>query len=147
MVCPLANNPVARVADIRHLVLEDIITTRRISILIEHHSSSRASCLAETVINKLPFFYLANIWVRGDEKFKVMLDPTNPHQHIVAEKTPTHCWMQLMFAFFSCATKWKLSAGCALVKVVLLADGSFSTVCSSALTWLNVPLSSLQAVI
>lgn len=44
MVCPLADILVARIADIGHLVLEDVISTRSISILIEHHSSSCATC-------------------------------------------------------------------------------------------------------
>lgn len=48
VVCPLADILVARVADIRQLVLEDVITTRSVSILIEHHASSCAACLVET---------------------------------------------------------------------------------------------------
>lgn len=47
MVCPLADDFVSRVADIGHLVLEDVIATRSISVLVKHHSSSCAACLME----------------------------------------------------------------------------------------------------
>lgn len=47
MVCPLADDFVARVADVGHLVLEDVIATRSVSIFVEHHSSSCAACLVE----------------------------------------------------------------------------------------------------
>lgn len=48
VVCPLADNLVTRVADIRQLVLEDVITTRSVSIFIEHHPGSCTACLMET---------------------------------------------------------------------------------------------------
>lgn len=48
VVGPLPNEPVTRVADVRQLVLEDVVTTRSISVLVEHHSSSCAACLEET---------------------------------------------------------------------------------------------------
>lgn len=48
MICPLPDNFVARVADIRELVLEDVVPTRSVSILIEHYSSSCTACLMET---------------------------------------------------------------------------------------------------
>lgn len=44
MVRPLANDSVARVADVGHLVLEDIVPTGSVSILVEHHCSSCAAC-------------------------------------------------------------------------------------------------------
>lgn len=56
VICPLADIPVTRVTDVRHLVLEDIITARRISILIEHHSSPCTSCLVTTEIKLVMFF-------------------------------------------------------------------------------------------
>lgn len=48
MVCPLADDLIARVADIGHLVLEDVIPARSISILIEHHSGPCTTCMIET---------------------------------------------------------------------------------------------------
>ena len=47
MVCPLADDLVAGVADIRQLVLEDVVATRSVSIFIEHDSSSCAACWKE----------------------------------------------------------------------------------------------------
>lgn len=48
VVRPLADNLVASIGDIRELILEDVVPTRSVSVLIEHHSSSCAACLTET---------------------------------------------------------------------------------------------------
>ena len=43
VICPLADDPVTGVRDVRHLVLEDVVTTWSVSVLVEHHSSACAS--------------------------------------------------------------------------------------------------------
>lgn len=46
VVCPLADDPVAGVADVGHLVLENIVPTWSVSVLIEHHCSTCAACFS-----------------------------------------------------------------------------------------------------
>lgn len=48
VVRPLSDDLVAGAADVRQLVLEDVVTTRSVSILIEHHPSSCAAYSTET---------------------------------------------------------------------------------------------------
>ena len=44
MVGPLADDPVARVGHVGDLVLEDVVASRRVSVLIEHHPGASTAC-------------------------------------------------------------------------------------------------------
>lgn len=106
VICPLADIPVTRVTDVRHLVLEDIITARRISILIEHHSSPCTSCSVRTEIKLVMFFGQNRLENTGSLRWRHVTPPPRKHPHAPERNS---CLLVQ-----SCAAERKPSAGCSL---------------------------------
>lgn len=77
----MTNELVARVANIRQLVLEDIVAPRSISVFVEHHSGPCTACVMETGGNKVRFEFKKHFTA---EHFSCLISP-NMCSHVKAE--------------------------------------------------------------